>query len=168
MMTRIAAALQMMMNFYCSEKHDKQIGSTLIEGQDKTNKTTTRAKPQKNTKHGEGHADHEAKDWRFTSHFLECLKWVHCSGNILDPVSENKQLNRTGGSITPDLISVASTRRGQGTITQNWFHIATTQGPHDMHVMSSISRSLGDVLRHSAHNHRTGEEAQSPIESENK
>ena len=40
----------------------KQIGSTLIGGEDKTKsykQNTTRAKPQNNSKHSEGHADHE-------------------------------------------------------------------------------------------------------------
>ena len=42
----------MMMNFYCSEKHDKTNWfQTKIEH--------NKGKPQNNTKHGEGHADHE-------------------------------------------------------------------------------------------------------------
>jgi hypothetical protein len=43
------------MNFYCSEKHDKNKSVRLCLGR----KNITRAKPQNNTKHGEGHTDHE-------------------------------------------------------------------------------------------------------------
>jgi hypothetical protein len=47
----------MMMNFYCSEKHDKTNWFDSDWGT-RQNKIT-RAKPQNNSKYGEGHTDHE-------------------------------------------------------------------------------------------------------------
>ena len=42
--------------FYCSEKHDK---TNRVDSDWGTNQNITRAQPQNNTKHFEGHSDHE-------------------------------------------------------------------------------------------------------------